>query len=711
MFKNLRKAGLSILLVIALLLLQTNTAPALAAENLSSVLDGQSNSETAFSQEGKDTKEEIQKSAAQKAQLMITAYGITSVQYALIDDGEIVVAGQAGMADKKSMKMPTENTLYGIGSISKVFTTAAVMQLVEQGKVELDAPVTQYIPEFTMADERYKAITVRMLLNHSSGLMGSTFSNTFLFEGTADTATHDILNILKDSSLKADPGAYSVYCNDGFTLAELLVEKVSGLSFTEYLNQNISKPLGLANTKTPADTLLKEQFARTYRIGFDNPLPIEKSSAFGCAGIYSTAKDLCKFAEVFMEGQNKLLAATSTEAMSKEEYLKGIWPKEEDGVLSYGLGWDCVNAFPFDDYGIKALTKGGDTLVYHGSLVVLPKEGMAMAVLTSGGTSGIDQVFAQSVMLEELKAKNDIKEIKPQKALEKPVKTPIPDSFMKYEGVYANFGSLINISFDKAGVLNITDPTGMDSAKLTLTYSKDGKFYTPDGGSYLSITEESNGKTYLYGLSYTNLYGLGQALDSGYQYQKLENNPITEELKAIWKERSNKKYFIINESYNSELYLLNSLVSRFPVPKDLEGVYFNTAILSENKAKTALQIPGNLGRDLSEITFMQKDGTEYLKFSGYLMIAEDSIKTISAKAKFICKIGSDGYAGWYKTGKTEKKIKVKLPKNASFSIYDSNMNCTFNSLITGKNTATLPKNGFIVFAGDPNASFTVSYIK
>ena len=109
--------------------------------------------------------------------------------------------------------------LYGIGSVSKVFTAAAVMKLVEDGKLDLDEPVIAYIPEFIMADERYVHITPRTLLNHSSGLMGSTGGNVYLL-GDNDEVNHDqFLDILKSQTLKHDPGDRSIYCNDGFTRA------------------------------------------------------------------------------------------------------------------------------------------------------------------------------------------------------------------------------------------------------------------------------------------------------------------------------------------------------------------------------------------------------------------------------------------------------------------------------------------------------------
>mgnify|MGYP001571799979 FL=1 len=181
--------------------------------------------------------------AEKKAFYMTTDYDSLSVQYALIDNGKIVLSGNSGVYSKENTKALTAHSMYGIGSVSKMFVTTAVMKLVDSGKIKLDTPITEYIKEFKMADDRYKKITVRMLLNHSSGLMGSSFSNTLLF-GDNDTYSHDtFLEQLKLQRLKAEPGAYSVYCNDGFTLAQILVEHVTGIDYTTYITNTFASPL------------------------------------------------------------------------------------------------------------------------------------------------------------------------------------------------------------------------------------------------------------------------------------------------------------------------------------------------------------------------------------------------------------------------------------------------------------------------------------
>ena len=176
------------------------------------------------------TLEETAQTAAQAA---LTTGGAQSIQYAVWQDGEIILTGRAGDYSRTENRALTDDMLYGIGSVSKAYTAAAVLNLAEEGKIDLDAPVTAYLPDFTMADERYTDITVRMLLNHSSGLPGSTTANGFLLDDPDTLAADTLLEELSGETLKADPGAFSVYCNDGFTLAELVVEAVSGMDFDQ----------------------------------------------------------------------------------------------------------------------------------------------------------------------------------------------------------------------------------------------------------------------------------------------------------------------------------------------------------------------------------------------------------------------------------------------------------------------------------------------
>ena len=149
-------------------------------------------------------------SADQAAELAMQYGQADSVQYALWEDGAIILTGHRGNYSRTENRALTDEILYGVGSVSKMYTTAAVMKLAEAGSLALDTPVKTYLPDFKMADERFAEITVRMLLNHSSGLMGSTFTSGVLFNDPDETAADTLLERLSTQTLKASPGAFSV---------------------------------------------------------------------------------------------------------------------------------------------------------------------------------------------------------------------------------------------------------------------------------------------------------------------------------------------------------------------------------------------------------------------------------------------------------------------------------------------------------------------
>lgn len=648
--------------------------------------------------------------ASKKASTLTALYGVTSIQYALIDNGEIIISSQSGINRNDSQTVLSADTMYGIGSISKIFTTAAVMQLVEQGKVILDTPVVTYIPEFTMADSRYTDITVRMLLNHSSGLMGSTLNNTLLFNDKDFSTYETLLESLSTSRLKADPGAYSVYCNDGFTLAELLVEKVSGLTFTDYIKKNIVTPLRIDNTKTPLDMFERVQLAGTYAPIYKSPLPYESVNMIGAGGIYSTAENLCRLSEIFMSRYSSdVLTYSSAKAMEYPEYLRGLWPKDGDSI-SYGLGWDNVNTEPFDSYGIKTLVKGGDTTQYHGSLIVLPEENISIALLSSGGSSAYNQVMGQEILLTYLQETGRIDELK-EDTPSKPVKEPMPSQYKKYEGVYGVSGGLIKIAIADDGTLNLSNELSPESGSQKYSYAGDGRFYLADGSVYLSFVEEKNGLTYLYCNGYTLLPGIGKLTTSDYEAQKLTDNKINPAIKKIWLERSGKQYFMVSEKYSSQLYSLNACFTTFKLSDSIEGYWMDAKITDEYNAKAEVQIPGLYGRDLTDYTFFTKNNAEYVKTSSYVFIAENYIKALPSVTKSY-KIDENGYASWYKINKNTagKQIRLITPGNVAMGIYDKNKVCLSYSIVNKSNTVTLPEDGYVVFAGDAGTTYTVKYL-
>ncbi|MEG2988587.1 MAG: serine hydrolase domain-containing protein [Oscillospiraceae bacterium] len=633
--------------------------------------------------------------------------GATSIQYALWEDGKITMTGKEGVYSKTENRALTEDILYGIGSVSKIYTTTAVMQLVDDGKIDLDKPVTTYLPTFKMADGRYKDITVRMLLNHSSGLMGSSTGNAFLFDDADQIATTDLLNRLSTQRLKAAPGAFSVYCNDGFTLAELVVEAVSGQSFGDYLHEHILKPAGLASTFIPADGFDTKRLAKTYDSDDTRALPQDTLGIVGTGGIYATASDLAAFGGALTT--TKLLTANSAKAMAAEEYKNGLWPADDADLLAFGLGWDTVHCYPFAQSQIQALAKGGDTLRYHAGLVVLPEHKMAVAVLSSGGVSTYNQMAAERILVDALAAKGiAVDETLSTLPAAKPA--PMPKKLTENSGYYGATTQQMKITVTEDGKLSIHSLTVPTMPEQVFAYCDDGSFRDPTGAMMLKFVTEKNGRTYLWQKACGNLPGLGLLPTSNYLCEKLPENKLDDATQKAWDSLSTMGLALLNEKYTSQVYP-TLLTPPAVMPEFAPGYLGAVKLTDATHGAFALQIPGNAGRDGQDTTVYQQDGTTYMNVQGMLFADAATVPTIYAGNAAYTTIQPTGYARWYQVapGDVGKTMTVTLPEKGGFYVYDSKGAVVSSSVLYGDKTAVLPKDGAIVFAGDAGMRFHLTF--
>ena len=647
-------------------------------------------------------------SAQQAAEAALQYGGATSVRYALWDNGEIVLSGGAGTYSRSENRALTEDVLYGAGSVSKVYTAAAMLRLVEAGKVDLDAPVTDYLPDFRMADLRYSKITVRMLLNHSSGILGTGMSGAFLL-GDPDgvNAADRLLDQLAVQRLKADPGAYSVYCNDGFTLAQLVVEAVSGQSFTDFVRQELLIPMGLADTFTPEDDFDRKRLARIYLPADIRELPEEAVTVIGTGGLYATAGDLAAFGGL-LTGADSPLSPASREAMAVNEAVRGFWPDEsEDDALAYGLGWDSVQMFPFSQSGITALVKGGDTSFYHAGLVVLPEYGLSAAVVSSGGVSTYNELACARMLIDALAEKgvavDESGVLPPAEAAE------MPAELVSRSGVYGTSSAYFDVTVTEDGVLTLTYPAVLGGAVQTFAYASDGSFRDETGTVLVKLVEEQ-GETYLYQRAYGVLPGLTVTSAASYAAVKLQDNPLPDEVKAAWEARSEKFYLQLNEPYNSQMYLLSAVVTGCPITPHVEGYVGTNRIVDANRAEASVGIPGTGGRDWVDVAVEERDGVEYLTSTGgYTYVDSGAVPVIHAGPRSYCTIQKSGDARWHRVGDgAGLTMTVDVPEHGGFTVYDAQFRVVASSAAYGDTAAVLPEGGWVVFAGRPGVRFTIS---
>ncbi|CAM4295445.1 serine hydrolase domain-containing protein [Paenibacillus tarimensis] len=638
--------------------------------------------------------------AVKMAETLIGEYGVSGVQYAIRDEGKIVLSDGLGLNEAGGKEPVSRDAMFGLASISKMYVTAAAMMLVDAGKVNIDRPLTAYIPDFKMADERYKQITPRMLMNHSAGLYGSHYKNGILFDDN-DTENYDmLLENLRSEKLKSSPGEYSVYANDGFQLLQLLVERVSGMPYSDFVKQKISAPLGLTSTKTPLDEFNRNRLFPGRIPGLSDKLPAESTNMIGTGGLYSTAEELTLFAEVLMGNRPGLLSEASASAMQQPEYRRGIWVKDERNIFGYGLGWDSVDLAPFGDYGIRAVTKGGDTLIYHSALIALPDHDVSIALLSSGGSSLYNTAAATQILLAYLKVKGDIPAIQPDLTFMPPVQKAMPDSMRAYTGLYGTAGSTLRIKVGSGKVV-LPGMLGGIIPGQTFVYTGEGEFTSKDGRTVISFDEQMNGQTYVRVKSVLEFPGLGQSVIAYYEWQKLRKNPLPHSVAKAWKKRNGKTYYAVDEKINSLFYLSPAVLMK-TISFDKQGGYANGArIIGKNQAVNAVEIPVMNGRDVTDFSFFAEGGAEYLQADGRIYIGESAVKPISERAASVVTIPASGHALWFKIGEgaAGRAMKVDVPRNGGFAVYDANGMPVNISAATRTNTAVLPENGLIVFGG------------
>ena len=681
---KLRKRGSALLL--ALMLSLSLSVSAMAEETVASL-------------------EETAQSAAQGA---LTYGGADSVQYALWQDGKVVLTGSCGSYSRTENRALTDDILYGIGSVSKIYTTAAVMQLAEAGRLSLDAPVTRYLKDFKMADERYRQITVRMLLNHSSGLMGSHFENAMLFGDADPVAADSLLEQLSTQRLKADPGAYSVYCNDGFTLAELVVEAVTGMEFMDYVRTRILKPAGLENTFAPGDTFDTGRLAKTYRGADTRALPQDCLNLVGTGGIYATASDLAAFGGALIG--TKLLRQSSLNAMAAPEYDRGIWPDTDaPDALRYGLGWDAVEWLPFSQSGIQALVKGGDTLRYHAGLVVIPEYHMAAAVLSSGGASTYNEMTAAQMLAAALKARGVVLD-ESLPLLPEAAPAAMPAELTENAGYYGSTAAQYRVDVTDDGTLTMRVLTMPSVPAQAFTYCDDGTFRDTTGQAALRFVKEANGQLYLYQQAVGLLPGLGMMPTANYAAVKLPENDITPEVQAAWDRYLSTSFLPMGEKYSSQTYLALADSTAQETAELVPGYVGASRIVDSTSALYELQIPGANGRDGQDIHVYEQSGTTWMDVNGALYMSAEGAPVLYTGPDSYSTVQENGYARWYRVGgNAGKSMTVRVPEDAGFWVYDTDGQVTASSVLWGDTRAELPQDSFVVFAGDPGARFHLSF--
>ena len=307
--------------------------------------------------------------------------GIPSISYALVDREGTLASGHCVLSS--AAHQVTDQTIFRVGSCSKMFTGIALMQLVEQGKLDLDADVSTYLPGFKPQnpfagcegrDPAKSAVTLRKLMSHTSGMVRESSIGHYLDDTPVSLA--DIVDGLKTSTLKEDPSACVFqYSNAGIDIVGRVIEYVSGVEFTRHVRENVLRRLGMERSdfcQTP-EIVKHLAPANMWTFEEDSPAPVFDMGGGGAAGnLFSTIPEMALFIQAMLRGGY----TERGEAVLSPAMLHSMWePIGIRGKASYGLTFG-VGALD----GWKSAGHNGAVYGYATHLSFLPEAGLGIVI-------------------------------------------------------------------------------------------------------------------------------------------------------------------------------------------------------------------------------------------------------------------------------------------------------------------------------------------
>lgn len=324
---------------------------------------------------------------------------VTGLSIALVDDQRIVWAAGFGFADKERGQMARPETIYRVGSISKLFTATAAMQLVELKKLDLDLPLQKYLPGFSIRTryEETGPITVRNLMTHHSGLPRDVSKGMF---SAAPLSSAQFLEQVKRIDVDYPPNLVFSYSNLGFTLLGHTIQSLGGLPFEDHMRVSVLGPLGMHTATFEAGPTASELMSKAYRRG--KPAEEAPLRDIPAAGLNASVLDLSRFLSMVFangkSGDHQLLRPHSVSEMLHTQNMA----VPLDLNFHSGLGWmlSTLGASAIENAGPVA-HHAGATLIFRSQMYALPEQKLGVVVLANSSTAAqvVDRIAAETLTL------------------------------------------------------------------------------------------------------------------------------------------------------------------------------------------------------------------------------------------------------------------------------------------------------------------------
>jgi serine beta-lactamase-like protein LACTB len=319
---------------------------------------------------------------------VMAAQKIPGLSLSIVTGGELRFSAGYGQADLENEVPATAQTVYRLASVSKPITAVAAMQLVEQGKLDLDAPVQTYVPSFPV---KAWPVTTRQLLGHLGGIRHYAEGE---FESTRHFATlTEALPLFQDDPLVQEPGTRYLYSTYGYTLAGAVVEAAAGTTFADYVRKSIFEPAGMTGARVDDVFQIIPHRAQGYRKGpggvLQNSGLADTSYKVPAGGLCGTAPDLARFAIALQNG-----------TLVRPEPLRQMFTslKTRDGKSTgYGLGW----TLGADPQGRREVFHRGAQQRVTSLLYTQPERGLAVVLFANLEGTG-SPLFALARQIAEI---------------------------------------------------------------------------------------------------------------------------------------------------------------------------------------------------------------------------------------------------------------------------------------------------------------------
>lgn len=301
----------------------------------------------------------------------------------IVKDDKILYMKGYGTADPSNRGV-TPQTPFHIASLSKSFTAMAIMQLADEGKIDLDQPVKAYIPWFSLSDKQQSSkITVRQLLNHTSGLGTHAEYDIASLRGD-DTRIEEFVRKMNRLELSHKPGETFQYNNANYIILGQVIQSVTGLTYEDYIQQKIFKPLGMNHSYVSQEEAKKDGLAMGYRTVFGFPSPVElpyRTDFLPAYSILSSSEDMSKYMIALMNHgkfeNTQILSEVSLKEMFAPSSQVSKWE-------SYGLGWYVTSG---------SVYHGGEVTHYQSKLKILPEDSLGIVLMYNTSSSTLTTLF------------------------------------------------------------------------------------------------------------------------------------------------------------------------------------------------------------------------------------------------------------------------------------------------------------------------------